>query len=84
MAHSISLARGFVKHFSQNSALTNKKFFLKATHDSSSQPVIPTNVPTASIDANTGRITGSPGDFGRVISTSNNARLIQFAVKLNF
>ena len=41
MAHSISLARGFVKDFSRNSALTNKKFFLKATHDSRSQSVIP-------------------------------------------
>jgi hypothetical protein len=36
-----------------------------------------------SIDANTGRIT-NPGDFGRVVATSNNPRLIQFAVKLNF
>jgi len=26
----------------------------------------------------------SPGDFGRIISTSNNPRIIQFAVKLNF
>ena len=35
-----------------------------------------------SIDAN-GRII-NPGDFGRITSTSNNPRLIQFAVKLNF
>ena len=41
-------------------------------------------VPATSIDPNTGLITGSPGDFGRIISTSNNPRLIQFAVKLNF
>jgi hypothetical protein len=36
-----------------------------------------------SIDPGTGRII-NPGDFGRIISTSNNPRLIQFALKLNF
>src|SRR5207237_3674874 len=36
-----------------------------------------------SIDSNTGRII-NPGDFGRIISTSNNPRLIQFAVKFNY
>jgi hypothetical protein len=41
-------------------------------------------VPATSIDPNTGQITGDPGDFGRINSTSNNPRLIQFAVKLNF
>jgi hypothetical protein len=41
-------------------------------------------VPATSIDPNTGIITGSPGDFGRILSTSNNPRLIQFAIKLNF
>ena len=41
-------------------------------------------VPSTSIDPNTGRIIGNPGDFGRIISTSNNPRLIQFALKLNF
>jgi hypothetical protein len=41
-------------------------------------------VVATSIDANSGRIIGSSGDFGRIISTSNNPRMIQFAVKLNF
>ena len=41
-------------------------------------------VPATSIDPNTGRIIGSAGDFGRIVSTSNNPRLVQFAVKLNF
>jgi hypothetical protein len=36
-----------------------------------------------SIDSNTGRII-NPGDFGRITSTSNNPRLIQFALKVNF
>jgi hypothetical protein len=41
-------------------------------------------VPATSIDANTGRITGTPGDFGRIVATSNNPRLVQLAIKLNF
>jgi len=36
-----------------------------------------------SIDSNTGRII-NPGDIGRITATSNNPRLIQFALKLNF
>ena len=30
------------------------------------------------------QITGDPGDFGRIVSTSNNPRLIQFALKFSF
>ena len=43
-------------------------------------------VPATSIDPNTGQImpNNSPGDFGRITATSNNPRLIQFALKLNF
>jgi len=41
-------------------------------------------VPTSSIDPGTGRITGNAGDFGRIVSTSNNPRLIQFALRFNF
>ncbi len=36
-----------------------------------------------SIDPNTGQVI-SPGAFGRIISTSNNPRLIQFALKFNY
>jgi hypothetical protein len=36
-----------------------------------------------SFDPNTGGVL-NPGDFGRIISTSSNARIIQFALKLNF
>jgi hypothetical protein len=35
------------------------------------------------LDQNTGAII-RPGDFGRIISTSNNPRLIQVALKMNF
>jgi hypothetical protein len=41
-------------------------------------------VPAASIDPGTGRITGNAGDFGRIVSTSNNPRLIQFALHFIF
>jgi len=49
-------------------------------------PIANLNVITSSggsIDANTGRII-NPGDFGRIVATSSNPRLIQFALKLNF
>jgi hypothetical protein len=37
------------------------------------------------IDQSTGRIRpGSAGDFGRIISTSNNPRIVELGVKLNF
>ena len=36
------------------------------------------------IDANTGRILGNAGDFGKIISTSNNARIVQLAMKFSF
>ena len=42
-----------------------------------------TAVPSTSI-SNTGQIIGDPGDFGRITTTSNNPRLIQFALKINF
>ena len=41
------------------------------------------NLNSAIINSNTGQIINS-GDFGRITSTSNNPRLIQFALKLNF
>ncbi len=36
-----------------------------------------------SIDPTTGRVL-KPGNFGRIISTSNNPRIVQFALKFNF
>lgn len=43
-------------------------------------------IPVRNIDTNTGHIINPAdvGDFGRINSTSNNPRLIQFALKLNF
>ena len=41
------------------------------------------NLNAAIVDQNTGQI-ANPEDFGRIISASNNPRLIQFALKFNF
>jgi len=57
------------------------EFFNLFNHVNFANPI--GNLNAASIDSNTGQIISS-GDFGRINSTSNNPRLIQFAVKLNF
>jgi hypothetical protein len=41
------------------------------------------NLNSSFVNLNTGHII-DPGDFGRITSTSNNPRLIQFALKFNF
>jgi len=42
-------------------------------------------VPQTAIKLDTGQIVpGRAGDFGRIISTSNNPRLIQLAAKFTF
>ncbi len=49
-------------------------------------PISDLNAVTASggtLNATTGQVL-TPGNFGRIISTSNNPRLVQFALKLNF
>jgi hypothetical protein len=51
-----------------------------------SNPISNLNAVTSSggsLDPATGRII-NPGDFGRIISASNNPRLIQFALKFNY
>ena len=42
------------------------------------------SAPASSISATTGRLTGDAGDFGRIVATSNNPRMIQFTAKLQF
>ena len=62
------------------------EFFNLFNHVNFANPISNFNaVPATSIDL-TGQImpNSSPGDFGRITSTSNNPRLIQFALKLNF
>jgi len=61
------------------------EFFNLFNHVNFANPVSNFNaVPSTSINPNTGQITGDTGDFGRITGTSNNPRLIQFALKLNF
>ena len=61
------------------------EFFNLFNHVNFSNPISNFNaVPSASISPNTGEITGDAGDFGRITATSNNPRLMQFTVKLNF
>ncbi|MDX6443978.1 MAG: hypothetical protein QOH71_1052 [Blastocatellia bacterium] len=61
------------------------EFFNLFNHVNFANPISNLNtVATTSIDPNSGKIVGSPGDFGRIVSTSSNPRLIQFAIKLNF
>jgi hypothetical protein len=70
----------------QKSLELRADFFNLLNHVNFDLPISNLNVITSSggsIDANTGRII-NPGDFGRIVATSNNPRLIQFAVKLNF
>ncbi len=62
------------------------EFFNLFNHVNFDNPISNLNVITSSggsIDVNTGRII-NPGDFGRIVSTSNNPRLIQLAIKVNF
>ncbi len=57
------------------------EFFNLFNHVNFTNPT--SNLNAATVDPNTGQII-NPGDFGRITSTSNNPRLIQFAMKLNF
>jgi hypothetical protein len=62
------------------------EFFNLFNHVNFDNPISNLNVITqsgGSIDANTGRII-NPGDFGRIVATSSNPRLIQFAIRMDF
>lgn len=78
-----------IKRFPINEAKNiefRAEFFNLFNHVNFANPISNFNaVPATAIDPNTGQIlNNNPGDFGRIISTSNNPRIIQFAVKLNF
>jgi hypothetical protein len=64
------------------------EFFNLFNHVNFANPISNLNAVVSSggsINPNTGQIMpNSAGDFGRILSTSNNPRLIQLAVKLNF
>ena len=62
------------------------EFFNLFNHVNFANPISNFNaVASSNISPTTGQIiNNNPGDFGRINSTSNNPRLIQFTVKLNF
>ena len=62
------------------------EFFNLFNHPNFANPISNLNALFASggsIDPTTGRVL-NPGNFGRIISTSNNPRILQFALKFNF
>jgi len=60
------------------------EFFNLFNHVNLANPISNLNaIPSSSIDQVTGRIIKA-GDFGRITSTSNNPRIIQFALKFNY
>jgi hypothetical protein len=62
------------------------EFFNLFNHVNLANPISDLNAVISSggsLDANTGKIV-NPGAFGHITSTSNNPRIIQFALKFNF
>ena len=62
------------------------EFFNLFNHPNFANPISNLNASFASggkIDSVTGQVL-NPGNFGRIISTSNNPRILQFALKFNF
>ena len=64
------------------------EFFNLFNHVNFANPISNLNAVQSSggsLAPNTGQITNNnPGDFGRIISTSNNPRLIQLGLKFSF
>ena len=84
--HNIDLS--LTKRFQLNESKTiefRAEVFNLLNHVNFSNPISDLNAvsATGSFDAATGQIV-NPGDFGRIISTSNNPRLIQLALKFNY
>jgi hypothetical protein len=80
-----SMAKFFPIAESQNFEF-RADFFNLLNHPNFANPISNLNALFASsgrIDATTGQVLNG-GNFGRIISTSNNPRIIQFALKFNF
>lgn len=80
----LSLTKRFQLGESRNIEFRAEVFNL-LNHVNLSNPISDFNAvaATGSFDPATGQIL-KPGDFGRIISTSNNARILQLAVKFNY
>ena len=78
-----------IKHFPFGEAKNiefRAEFFNLFNHVNFANPISDLNAVLSSggsVDPSTGRIT-IPGDFGRIVSTSNNPRIIQFALKFSY
>ncbi len=80
----LSIAKRFPIRESLNLEL-RAEFFNLFNHVNLANPISDLNVvPVQSFNPTTGQILSNPGDFGKIISTSNNPRLIQFALKFSF
>ncbi|HEV2388746.1 MAG TPA: TonB-dependent receptor [Candidatus Acidoferrales bacterium] len=79
-----SLAKRFLLHESTEAEF-RAEFFNLLNHVNFASPISNFNavVGTGGSISPTGQVVG-PGNFGRIISTSNNPRVIQFALKFNF
>jgi hypothetical protein len=80
-----SLTKVFPMSESQNFEFRTD-FFNLFNHPNFANPISNLNALIASggrIDPTTGQVLNA-GNFGRIISTSNNPRIIQFALKFNF
>lgn len=80
----LSLTKRFRIDESKNIEFRAEVFNL-LNHVNLSNPISDLNAvsSTGSFDPATGRIV-DPGDFGRITSTSNNPRFLQFAIKFNY
>lgn len=85
----VNLDFSIAKHFplaESRSFEFRTEFFNLFNHSNFANPISNLNALVASggsINPATGQVI-NPGNFGRVISTSNNPRILQFALKLNF
>jgi hypothetical protein len=80
----LSLTKRFQLRESRNIEFRAEVFNL-LNHVNLSNPISDFNAvsATGSFDPSTGQIV-NPGDFGRITSTSNNPRILQLALKLNY
>jgi hypothetical protein len=85
----VNIDFSLIKHFPLGESKNiefRAEFFNLFNHVNFANPISDLNAVLSSggsVDPSTGRIT-IPGDFGRIVSTSNNPRIIQFALKFNY
>ena len=80
-----NVGRNVLRGPNQNNIEFRAEVFNLLNHVNLSNPISDLNAvsSTGSFDPASGRIV-NPGDFGRITSTSNNPRFLQFAIKFNY